>query len=125
MNKLRKIHALAIAAFAAIAFAFGCASLDTGDPRVLIHPSAASIAQVVSITYEDANPNAKGVQIVVKNKKDSYQKFKYKIIWFENGKEYKSLLSNWQDLSMHGYELKNISATAPNGKVNSFRVEIR
>lgn len=116
------IHA---AALAAIAWASGCASPRVGDPRIELLPSAARKVAVLSVGYTDAKDGARSVQLALRNRTGFYQRVQYKVVWFADGVEYDSILSKWKTASLQGREVLDIVETAPNAKLDSFRIQIK
>ena len=122
-----KLHRFCIyaAALAAMAWVSGCASPRVGDPRIELLPFAARKVAVLSVGYTDAKDGARSVQLALRNRTGSYQRVLYKVVWFADGVEYQSILSKWKPASLQGREVLDIVETAPNAKLDSFRIQIK
>jgi len=80
---------------------------------------------IVDVKGKKLNNGFMKVQITGQNLSDSYQKLQYKIIWLDkDGFIIKTILSNWQDISVDANEPFYITNISPNSKSEDFRLFI-
>ena len=97
------------------------------DPRISFLDSAWGIDLKLSNVLEIVNKSGfMQVQVVGFNVSPTYQKFQYRIRWYDkNGLEVPSVINRWVDVPAFGNSPFNFQAIAPNEDSINFQILIR
>ncbi len=115
---------ITLAACALLLLVAGCASVPQVDSRVTVTPDAQSWVRVIDVVDGTANDGAPTADVVIESTSSRVRHLRWRITWSDDGHPYKSILAEWQKFTLHPYDSRVLSQTAPNANMDDFTVVI-